>query len=272
MSASVEKDPDVGTNPDADLRLLLRECSTYLGTYSESMISKAFRLCADAHKNDVRASGEPYYTHPLAVARIVIREIRLDDVSVAAALLHDVVEDTSYSLDDIRAEFGSAVAEIVDGVTKISGIFKSAEIKQAENYRKLLLSMVKDVRVILIKFADRLHNMRTISYLSEERRMRMARETLEIYAPFAHRFGMANIKWELEDLAFRALQPEEYERLRKEANDLRDDREEYVTRFIEPIRKRLDAESFRYEISGRPKHIFSIYNKMLRQSKEMSQL
>ena len=167
----------------------------------------------------------PYYTHPLAVARIVIREIRLDDVSVAAALLHDVVEDTSYSLDDIRAEFGSAVAEIVDGVTKISGIFKSAEIKQAENYRKLLLSLVKDVRVILIKFADRLHNMRTVSFLSDEKRARMARETLEIYAPFAHRFGMASIKWELEDLAFKALQPGHYEELRKQASALRDDKE-----------------------------------------------
>ena len=272
MASTPEKTPEVGVNPEADLRLLLKECSTYMGSYSEAMISKAFRLCADAHKNDVRASGEPYYTHPLAVARIVIREIRLDDVSVAAALLHDVVEDTSYSLDDIRAEFGSSVAEIVDGVTKISGIFKSAEIKQAENYRKLLLSLVKDVRVILIKFADRLHNMRTVSYLSEEKRKRMAKETLDIYAPFAHRFGMANIKWELEDLAFKALQPEEYEYLRKEASDLRDDREEYITKFIEPIKKRLDAESFRYEISGRPKHIFSIYNKMVRQNKEMSKL
>ncbi len=261
-----------GKNPDSDLQLLLRECRQNLTKCDENMIAKAFRLCFDAHKNDVRASGEPYYTHPLEVARIVIKEIPLDDISVAAALLHDVVEDTTYSLEDIRAEFGSSVAEIVDGVTKISGIFKSAEIKQAENYRKLLLSLVKDVRVILIKFADRLHNMRTVDFLSEDRRRRMATETIEIYAPFAHRFGMANIKWELEDLAFRALHPEDYEKIRQAVSLMRGDREDYITKFIDPIRKRLESENFKYEISGRPKHIYSIYNKMIRQGKSIDQL
>ncbi len=261
-----------GLNSDADLQLLLNESKQNLAQCDEAMIAKAFRLCVDAHKNDLRASGEPYYTHPLEVARIVIKEIPLDDISVAAALLHDVVEDTSYSLDDIRAEFGSTVAEIVDGVTKISGIFKSAEMKQAENYRKLLLSLVKDVRVILIKFADRLHNMRTLAYLSEERRRRMATETLEIYAPFAHRFGMANIKWELEDLAFRALHPEEYEEVRNAVSLTRELREEYIEKFIEPIRKRLATEDFKVEISGRPKHMYSIYNKILRQHKSVEQL
>ncbi len=270
--SSSDEPASIGVNPEADLQLLLRESKQNLSQCDEAMIAKAFRLCFDAHKNDLRASGEPYYTHPLEVARIVIKEIPLDDISVAAALLHDVVEDTSYSLDDIRAEFGSAVAEIVDGVTKISGIFKSAEIKQAENYRKLLLSLVKDVRVILIKFADRLHNMRTIDFLSEERRRRMATETIEIYAPFAHRFGMANIKWELEDLAFRALHPQEYEQVLNAVSLTREGREEYIKKFIEPLRKRLDAEDFKYEVSGRPKHLYSVFNKMHRQHKTAEQL
>lgn len=262
----------IGKSIEQDLQLLLKECRDNLPKCDETMVAKAFRFCVDAHKNDLRASGEPYYTHPLEVARIVINEIPLDDVSVAAALLHDVVEDTTYSLDDIRAEFGSAVAEIVDGATKISGIFKSAEIKQAENYRKLLLSLVKDVRVILIKFADRMHNMRTLDYLSPERQRRMAQETMEIYAPFAHRFGMANIKWEMEDLAFKYLHPQEYEAIRNALASSRAEREDYINKFIEPIKKRLEGEGFKYDLSGRPKHIFSIFNKMKRQNKSIEDL
>ncbi len=268
------KDPPkpIGTDPDADLQLLLAECRKNLPRCDEALIAKAFRFCVQAHQNDVRESGEPYYTHPLEVARIIVNEIPLDDVSVCAALLHDVVEDTTYSLEDIRAEFGSTVAEIVDGATKISGIFRSTELRQAENYRKLLLALVKDVRVILIKFADRLHNMRTLGHLPPDRQQRLARETLDIYAPFAHRFGLANIKWELEDLAFKYLNPEEYNAIRTALAESRAEREAYLARFVEPIAERLRKEGFRFEITSRPKHIYSIYQKMQRLGVPMSEL
>lgn len=270
--SQIPADYVIGSEVETDGLLLLSECKANLPKCNEQLVEKAFRFCVDAHKNDLRASGEPYYTHPLEVALIVVKEIPLDDVSVCAALLHDVVEDTTYSLDDIKAEFGSDVAEIVDGATKISGIFKSAEIKQAENYRKLLLSMVKDVRVILIKFADRLHNMRTLNYLSPERQKRMAQETLEIYAPFANRFGMANIKWEMEDLAFKYIMPDDYNKLRNALSATRDDRKNYIEQFIKPITSRLQAEDIKYEITGRPKHLFSIYNKMRRQNLALEDL
>lgn len=262
----------IGIDPDADLELLLDECRKNLPRCDEALISKAFQFCLQAHKNDLRESGEPYYTHPLEVARIIVNEIPLDDVSVCAALLHDVVEDTTYSLDDIRAEFGSTIAEIVDGATKISGIFRSTEIRQAENYRKLLLALVKDVRVILIKFADRLHNMRTLSALPPERQRRLAQETLDIYAPFAHRFGLANIKWELEDLAFKYLQPAEYNAIKQALAESRAEREAYIARFAQPIAERLKKEGFLFEITGRPKHIYSIYQKMQRLGVPMSEL
>jgi len=262
----------VGIDTDADLELLLDECRRNLARYDEALIRKAFQFCVAAHKNDVRESGEPYYTHPLEVARIIVNEIPLDDVSVCAALLHDVVEDTTYSLEDIRAEFGSTVAEIVDGATKISGIFRSTELRQAENYRKLLLALVKDVRVILIKFADRLHNMRTLGHLPPERQQSIARETLEIYAPFAHRFGLANLKWEMEDLAFKYLAPNEYNAIKQALAESRSEREAYIARFAEPIAERLKKEGFRFEITGRPKHIYSIYQKMQRLGVPMSEL
>ena len=164
----------------------------------EALIRRAFDFGLNAHRHDIRASGEPFFDHPYEVAKIVAREIPLDDVSVAVALLHDVAEDTEYSIADIRAEFGDTVADIVDGATKISDIFKSHDVTQAESYRKMLLSMVKDVRVMLVKFADRLHNMRTLDFLPPDKQQRMARETLDIYAPVAHRCGLANMKWELE--------------------------------------------------------------------------
>ncbi|MCX7929263.1 MAG: bifunctional (p)ppGpp synthetase/guanosine-3',5'-bis(diphosphate) 3'-pyrophosphohydrolase [Chlorobi bacterium] len=267
-----EPSTPIGTDPDADIEVLISECRKNLPRCDEAMIRKAFQFCVQAHKNDLRESGEPYYTHPLEVARIIVNEIPLDDVSVCAALLHDVVEDTTYSLEDIRAEFGSTVAEIVDGATKISGIFRSTEIRQAENYRKLLLALVKDVRVILIKFADRLHNMRTLGALPPERQQRLARETLDIYAPFAHRFGLANIKWELEDLAFKYLNHTEYDAIKRALAESRTERESYIARFAEPIIERLKKEGFQFEITGRPKHIYSIYQKMQRLGVPMSEL
>lgn len=257
---------------DAKLRGLLQDCRNNLPRVNEELITKAFHFCIDAHGKDLRASGEPFFFHPIEVARIVAREIPLDDVSVAAALLHDVVEDTDFTLKDIREEFGAAVANIVDGATKITDVFKSHEVTQAASYRKLLLSMVNDVRVILIKFADRLHNMRTLQYLSPERQQRMARETLEIYAPFAHRFGLGNIKWELEDLSFKYLNRKAYDEIKNSLNIKRKEREKYIRKFSRPIEQRLQENNIKFEISGRAKHLYSIYNKVMIRGKSLDEI
>ena len=192
------------------LESLLAKCRNNLPSVNEDLIRKSFKMSYEAHKNDVRASGDPYFLHPYEVANIIVEEIPLDDISVVSALLHDVVEDTEISLKFLAKEFGPEIAEIVDGVTKMGGVFKGHEIYQAENYRKLLLSMVKDVRVILVKFADRLHNMRTLDFVRPEKQRRIAKETLEIYAPFTNRFGLGRVKWELEDLSFKYLNKEAY--------------------------------------------------------------
>jgi GTP diphosphokinase / guanosine-3',5'-bis(diphosphate) 3'-diphosphatase len=220
----------------------------------------------------MRASGEPFFNHPYEVAMVVAKEIPLDDISVASALMHDVAEDTTYEIKDIRQEFGDTIANIVDGATKISDIFRSHEITQAENYRKMLLSMVNDIRVMLLKFADRLHNMRTLDYLPKEKQLRLAKETLDIYAPFAHRFGLAKIKWELEDLAFKYLHTTEYEDIAHKLKSRRRERELYIKKFVGPIAKRLKEEGMKFEIEGRPKHLFSIYNKMINRSKPLDEI
>lgn len=251
---------------------LLAACRKNLRYLDEELVIRAFRLCYEAHKNDRRASGEPYFVHPFEVSMIVAQEIPLDDISIVAALLHDVVEDTAYKLEEIREEFGLEVAEIVDGATKITDIFKSREITQAESYRKLLLSMVNDVRVMLVKFADRLHNMRTIEYLPPERQLRMAKETLDIYAPFAHRFGLGKIKWEMEDLAFKVLNRESFTDIKRSLAEKRIERETYIANFVDPIDQALREQGFKFEIVGRPKHIFSIYNKMIRQGKTLDEV
>ncbi len=261
-----------GSDVEADLAFLIAEGKKHLQRFNVDLVSRAFRFCVQAHKLDVRVSGEPYYTHPANVALIVIREIPLDDVSVVAALLHDVVEDTTFSLKDLRAEFGAEVADIVDGATKISDVFKSREITQAETYRKLLLSLVNDDPVILVKFADRLHNMRTIDSLSRERQERMARETMEIYAPFAHRFGLGNIKWELEDLSFKVLHRDAYDDIKRQLNTTREEREQFIERFSKPIAEKLAEHNVVYEINGRPKHLYSIYKKMISQGKAIDEL
>jgi guanosine-3',5'-bis(diphosphate) 3'-pyrophosphohydrolase len=251
---------------------LLAICRKNLRAVDEDLIVRAFTLSLNAHKNDLRASGEPYFYHPYEVAMIVAKEIPLDDVSVASALLHDVVEDTTFDLKDIRAEFGDAVADIVDGATNITDIFRSHEVTQAESYRKLLLSMVNDIRVMLIKFADRLHNMRTLEYLPPEKQQRLARETLDIYAPFAHRFGLAKIKWELEDQSFKFLHRAEYDQIARQLKSRRRERENYIKKFTSPIEKRLTEEAITYEMEGRPKHLFSIYNKMVKRSKPLDEI
>src|SRR5512140_1557159 len=221
---------------------LLVICQKNLPRVDENLIRRAFEFGFNAHRHDIRASGEPFFEHPYEVARIVAKEIPLDDISVASALLHDVAEDTEYQIKDIREEFGDTVADIVDGATKISDIFKSHDVTQAESYRKMLLSMVNDVRVMLVKFADRLHNMRTLEYLPAEKQKRLARETLDIYAPFAHRFGLACVKWELEDLSFKYLYHDAYETIARQLKSRRREREHYIKKFVGPIEKRLSEE------------------------------
>lgn len=254
------------------LENLLKVCKANLPKVNEALITKAFELSLEAHKNDLRASGEPYFTHPYEVAMIVAEEFPLDDITIVSTLLHDVIEDTDYNYDFISREFGKEIAEIVDGVTKISGIFRGYEITKAENYRKLLLSMVKDVRVILVKFADRLHNMRTLEFVSPDKQRRIAQETLEIYAPFAHRFGLGKVKWELEDLAFKYLNREAYEELARKLKAKRKDRESYIKKFSEPLIKKIDEANLKYELSGRPKHLYSIYRKMVRRNKPFEEI
>ncbi len=254
------------------LNEILQLCKTKLQRYDETLIRKAFFLCYRAHSAEKRASGEPYFYHPVEVAKIMLEEIPLDDVSVAAALLHDVVEDTEYTIEDIRDEFGDEVATIVEGLTKISDIFANREIKEAESFRKMLLSMIHDIRVILIKFCDRLHNMRTLDALPPHRQVKIATETRDIYAPFAHRFGLGKIKIELENLAFKYLDREAYDDLVEELKLTRADRMAYLETVMQPIEKELRKRGFDFEISGRPKHLFSIYNKMRSQGKSLEEI
>ena len=251
---------------------LLRACKESLPKVNEELITKAFTFSLEAHKDDLRASGEPYYTHPYEVALIVAKEFPLDDVTIVSSLLHDVVEDTDFNVELLTSEFGKEVAEIVDGVTKISGIFTGQDIVKAENYRKLLLSMVRDVRVILVKFADRLHNMRTLEFVSPDKQRRIAQETLEIYAPFAHRFGLGRVKWELEDLSFKYLNKEAYEELVRKIKSKRKERESYIKKFAEPITKKLDEYNIKYDLNGRPKHLYSIYRKMIGRNKPFEEI
>lgn len=245
---------------------LIITCKSFLANVDEELISKAFRLAYEAHKNDFRASGEPYFLHPYEVALIVAKEMPLDDISVVAALLHDVVEDTDFSLEFISQEISPEVAEIVNGITKISGVFSGHAITQAENYRKLLLSLVKDIRVILVKFADRLHNMRTLEFVPPQKQRRIAKETFDIYAPFSNRFGLGRVKWELEDLSFKYLNRVEYERIAKQIKDKRKEREAYISKFSGPIEVKLNEHGLNYEITGRAKHIYSIYKKLVSQN------
>lgn len=256
----------------AEADRLIEVCKTHLDEVNEAMVRKAFTLCYLSHKSVERASGEPYYYHPVAVAEIVASEINIDDVSVVASLLHDTVEDTKVTLDDINKHFGDTVAPIIDGVTKISGIFKSRNTKQAETFMKLLLSMAEDIRVVLIKFADRLHNMRTIQHLSREKQLQIATETLELYAPLAHRFGLFNIKNELEDLCFKVIDPNSFKFITRKLREKKEDREAFIEEFMQPISEELGDQGFHFEIKGRPKHIYSIFRKMERQQKPFEEI
>ena len=263
---------DIDSEYQEQLDELLSVCRGQLPTVDEDMIRRAFRLSYWAHRNDWRESGERYVSHPLRVATIVARDIGLDDTSVAAALLHDVVEDTELSLDLIRDEFGDTMATIIDGLTKIEGVFSSQRLGQAENVRKLMLSMATDLRVILVKFADRLHNMRTIEALPKKKQLQKASETLDLFAPLAHRFGLFTIKSELEDLCFKILDPEAYNHIVGRLEEMAEQREAYIAEFVEPLAEHLNEEGFTFNINGRVKNVYSIHRKMKRKNKPIEEI
>jgi GTP diphosphokinase / guanosine-3',5'-bis(diphosphate) 3'-diphosphatase len=246
--------------------------ATAVTTIDRAAVSRAFDFACERHADQLRRSGDEFITHPVGVAQICAG-MRLDTETLCAALLHDTVEDTSASLDEIRAEFGEQVAQLVDGVTKLTGItFESRDERQAENYRKMMVAMATDVRVILIKLADRLHNMRTLGALPKQKQMAKSRETLEIYAPLAHRLGIHAIKWELEDLAFATLHPRKYAEIKQLVAQQRNERETYVTEAGRFLSGELREVGIDAEISGRAKHFYSIYTKMTKKGREFNEI
>jgi len=245
-----------------EYRALLRALKTKLKPGDRKLIRNAFEISAEAHKSMRRKSGEPYILHPLAVARIGVEEIGLGVRSTICALLHDTVEDTDVSLEDVEREFGSEIARIVDGLTKISNVIDVNASQQAENFKKILLTLTDDPRVILIKLADRLHNMRTLDSMKREKQLKISSETVYIYAPLAHRMGLYNIKTEMEDLAMKYMEPETYKEIAKKLAETKRERTRYINEFIKPLRDNLEKTGFNFEIYGRPKSIHSIWNKM----------
>ena len=268
--------PAAARSKEPDLKALRKQLlETVAGHYPQAdlePIGAAFDLAVEAHTGQKRATGEPYVTHPIASAQITA-ELGIDPIAVQAALLHDVPEDTEYSLTDLEERFGAEVSHMVDGVTKLSKFSThSHEQQQAENIRKMLLAMAEDIRVVLIKLADRLHNMRTLYALPSEKQLRIARQTMEIYAPLAERLGIWQIKWELEDLAFKVLEPERFRELAKLLDTRRKGREGYIERAIAELTPKLIASGIEADLEGRPKHIFSIYKKMQRKSAEFAEI
>jgi GTP pyrophosphokinase len=245
-----------------EYRALLRSLKSKLKPGDKELLRRAFEMAADAHKTMRRKSGEPYILHPLAVARIGVEEIGLGIRSTICALLHDTVEDTDITLEDIEREFGSEIARIVDGLTKISNVIDVNASQQAENFKKILLTLTDDPRVILIKLSDRLHNMRTLDSMKREKQLKIASETVYVYGPLAHRMGLYNIKTEMEDLSMKYLEPEAYREIARKLAETKRERSRYINEFIRPIKEKLEKINLDFEIYGRPKSIHSIWNKM----------
>jgi GTP pyrophosphokinase len=245
-----------------EYRALLRGLKTKLKPGDKRLIRLAFEMAVEAHKTMRRKSGEPYILHPIAVARICVEEIGLGVRSTICSLLHDTVEDTDTSLEDIEREFGNEIARIVDGLTKISNVIDVNASQQAENFKKILLTLTDDPRVILIKLADRLHNMRTLDHMKSDKQLKISSETVYVYAPLAHRMGLYNIKTEMEDLAMKYLEPDTYKEIARKLAETKKERSRYINEFIKPLKDKLDKAELKFEMYGRPKHIHSIQNKM----------
>src|SRR5579871_3384303 len=272
---TVEAIPQYNLTQDQEKKLILREYRSLLRSLKpklkpgdkdrpddKELVRRAFEIAAEAHKTMRRKSGEPYILHPLAVARICVEEIGLGVRSTICALLHDTVEDTDVTLDEVEKTFGVEIARIVDGLTKISNVIDVNASQQAENFKKILLTLTDDPRVILIKLADRLHNMRTLDSMKREKQLKISSETVYVYAPLAHRMGLYNIKTELEDLAMKYLEPGEYKEIAQKLSETKRERSRYINEFIKPLKEKLEKAGFDFEIYGRPKSIHSIWNKM----------
>ncbi len=251
---------------------VINKRKTHSRKVDTKLIMRAYAMAEECHKNQKRNSGDPYITHPLNVAYI-LADIGLDENTICAALLHDSVEDTPVTDEDIRKKFNDEIADMVSGVTKLGTmLFSSVEETQVEDYRKMFLAMGKDIRVIIIKLADRLHNMRTLKYLKRDRQIANAKETMEIYAPLANRLGLYSMKWELEDLAFKYLYPDEYHELVEGINKKREERLQFIEKIMEKIRIELKKQHIDAEVTGRAKHLYSIYRKMKRDNKTLDQI
>lgn len=258
--------------PPVTIKLLLDTVKSYMRDADTSMIERAYLVAKEGHAGQTRASGEPYINHPLNVA-MILTELQLDDKTIAAALLHDVVEDTIFTLAEIDDMFGKEISAMIEGVTKLGKInFESKEQQQIDAYRRLILATAKDLRVIMIKLADRLHNMRTLKFMREDKRKRIAQETMELYAPLANRLGISNIKWELEDLSLRYLDPDVYYDLVEHVKQKRSERQIYISEAVRLIEDEFDELEIHASISGRAKHFYSIYKKMLRDNKEIGEI
>lgn len=261
-----------GFTPEARFEELLQQTATYLNDEDQATLRKAFDFAGKAHADQERKSGEPFIAHPVEVA-LILADLRMDVETVCAALLHDTVEDSDVSLEEVEEEFNNQIAQLVDGVTKITRIeVESLSDKQAQTIRKMFVAMNKDIRVIVIKLADRLHNMRTLSALKEDRRIFKARETLEIYAPIAHRLGISSVKWELEDLSFYYLEPNKFKQVSRMVTDSREEREAYLESIIQVLYSEMEKLGIETQIMGRPKHLYSIYQKMTQRGKGFSEI
>src|SRR5215212_1567063 len=256
---TVAQIPKYNLNEEQEKRLILREYRALLRSLKarikpgdKELVRTAFELAADAHKTMRRKSGEPYILHPLAVARICVEEIGLGIRSTICALMHDTVEDTDINLDDVEREFGNEIARIVDGLTKISNVIDVNASQQAENFRKILLTLTDDPRVLLIKLADRLHNMRTMDSMKLEKQLKISSETVYVYAPLAHRMGLYNIKTEMEDLAMKYLEQETYKEIAKKLAETKRERTKYINEFVKPLNEKLEKAELDFEIHGRP--------------------
>ncbi|HEX5948644.1 MAG TPA: bifunctional (p)ppGpp synthetase/guanosine-3',5'-bis(diphosphate) 3'-pyrophosphohydrolase [Actinomycetota bacterium] len=257
---------------DGGVDLLLRKVRAYNPKADVRQVQRAFDFAEESHRGQVRKSGEPFIRHPLGVAHI-LADLGMDTTTLVAALLHDVVEDTDLSLEAIETEFGAEVGAIVDGLTKLDRIeYRTREQEQAENVRKMVVAMARDIRVLIIKLADRLHNMRTLEALPHQRQEEIATETLEIYAPLAHRLGIFQIKWELEDLSFKTMHPKRFEEIRNLVGKAEDERTDYTARVLDSVTAQLRSVKVKAEVDGRPKHLYSVYEKMVLRGKEFSEI